>query len=151
MSSENRSHFSASCSSVTEEARAKINLALHVTGQRPDGYHLLDMLVTFADYGDRLGFMRSPADAFTLSGRFGGTLAGDGIANLVLKARDLLRETVGPLAFPVHIHLEKNLPIASGIGGRDTARADAALGRDAAQGDARRTCVETRRRRADVP
>jgi len=103
--------------SITEEARAKINLALHVTGQRPDGYHLLDMLVTFADHGDRLGFTRSPADAFTLSGRFGGTLASDGIANLVLKARDLLRETVGAPAFPVHIHLEKNLPIASGIGG----------------------------------
>jgi len=103
--------------SVTEEARAKINLALHVTGQQPDGYHLLDMLVTFADHGDRLGFVRSQADAFTLSGRFGDTLAGDGGTNLVLKARDLLRETVGALAFPVHIHLEKNLPIASGIGG----------------------------------
>ncbi|MGO7909612.1 4-(cytidine 5'-diphospho)-2-C-methyl-D-erythritol kinase [Rhizobium leguminosarum] len=117
MSSENRSHFSASCSSITEEARAKINLALHVTGQRPDGYHLLDMLVTFADHGDRLGFTRSPADEFSLSGRFGETLAGDGGTNLVLKARDLLREAIGPLAFPVRIHLEKNLPIASGIGG----------------------------------
>ncbi|MGO8330318.1 4-(cytidine 5'-diphospho)-2-C-methyl-D-erythritol kinase, partial [Rhizobium ruizarguesonis] len=51
MSSENRSHFSASCSSISEEARAKINLALNVTGQRPDGYHLLDMLVTFEDHG----------------------------------------------------------------------------------------------------
>ncbi|MFS8145478.1 4-(cytidine 5'-diphospho)-2-C-methyl-D-erythritol kinase [Rhizobium sp. BR 249] len=102
---------------VTEEARAKINLALHVTGQRPDGYHLLDMLVTFADCGDRLGFLPAQADAFTLSGRFGETLAGDGGANLVLRARDLLREAVGALAFPVHIHLQKNLPIASGIGG----------------------------------
>ncbi|MBY3047950.1 4-(cytidine 5'-diphospho)-2-C-methyl-D-erythritol kinase [Rhizobium leguminosarum] len=117
MSSENRSHFSASSSSFSEEARAKINLALHVTGQRPDGYHLLDMLVTFAGHGDRLDFMRSPTDALTLSGRFGETLAGDGGTNLVLKARDLLREVVGPLAFPVRIHLEKNLPIASGIGG----------------------------------
>src|SRR5687767_3097588 len=117
MSPENGSDFSASCSSITEEARAKINLALHVTGQRPDGYHLLDMLVTFADHGDRLGFTRSPTDAFTLSGRFGEVLAGDGGTNLVLKARDLLREAVGPLAFPVRIHLEKNLPIASGIGG----------------------------------
>ncbi|WP_327205998.1 4-(cytidine 5'-diphospho)-2-C-methyl-D-erythritol kinase [Rhizobium beringeri] len=117
MSSENRSDFSASCSRITEEARAKINLALHVTGQRPDGYHLLDMLVTFADHGDRLDFMRSPADEFSLSGRFGETLADDGGTNLVLKARDLLREAIGPLAFPVHIHLEKNLPVASGIGG----------------------------------
>ncbi|WHO72674.1 4-(cytidine 5'-diphospho)-2-C-methyl-D-erythritol kinase [Rhizobium sp. BT03] len=102
---------------VTEAARAKINLALHVTGQRPDGYHLLDMLVTFADCGDRLGFLPSQADAFTLSGRFGETLAGDGGTNLVLRARDLLREELGALAFPVHIHLEKNLPVASGIGG----------------------------------
>ncbi|RUL98669.1 4-(cytidine 5'-diphospho)-2-C-methyl-D-erythritol kinase [Rhizobium chutanense] len=102
---------------VTEEARAKINLALHVTGQRADGYHLLDMLVTFADCGDRLGFLPAQADAFTLSGRFGETLAGDGGTNLVLRARDLLREAVGVLAFPVHIHLEKNLPVASGIGG----------------------------------
>ena len=117
MSSENRSDFSASCSSISEEARAKINLALHVTGQRPDGYHLLDMLVTFTDHGDRLDFMRSPTDEFTLSGRFGETLAGDGGTNLVLKARDLLREAIGPLAFPVRIQLEKNLPVASGIGG----------------------------------
>ncbi|MBY5740289.1 4-(cytidine 5'-diphospho)-2-C-methyl-D-erythritol kinase [Rhizobium leguminosarum] len=117
ISSENRSDFSASCSSATEEARAKINLALHVTGQRPDGYHLLDMLVTFADHGDRLDFMRSPTDEFTLSGRFGDVLAGDSGTNLVLKARDLLRAAIGPLAFPVRIHLEKNLPIASGIGG----------------------------------
>ncbi|PDS77791.1 4-(cytidine 5'-diphospho)-2-C-methyl-D-erythritol kinase [Rhizobium sp. L43] len=102
---------------VTEEARAKINLALHVTGRRADGYHLLDMLVTFADCGDRLGFLPSQADTFTLSGRFGETLAGDGGTNLVLRARDLLREAVGALAFPVHIHLQKNLPIASGIGG----------------------------------
>ncbi|MBX4970883.1 4-(cytidine 5'-diphospho)-2-C-methyl-D-erythritol kinase [Rhizobium binae] len=101
---------------VTEEARAKINLALHVTGQRPDGYHLLDMLVTFADCGDRLGFLPAQADTFTLSGPFGETLASDG-SNLVLRARDLLREAVGALAFPVHIHLQKNLPIASGIGG----------------------------------
>jgi 4-diphosphocytidyl-2-C-methyl-D-erythritol kinase len=75
------------------------------------------MLVTFADHGDRLDFMRSPADEFSLSGRFGEVLAGDGGTNLVLKARDLLREAIGPLAFPVHIHLEKNLPVASGIGG----------------------------------
>ncbi|AIC26067.1 4-diphosphocytidyl-2-C-methyl-D-erythritol kinase [Rhizobium etli bv. mimosae str. IE4771] len=101
---------------VTEMARAKINLALHVTGQRADGYHLLDMLVTFADCGDRLGFLPAQADAFTLSGPFGETLAGDG-TNLVLRTRDLLREQLGALAFPVHIHLQKNLPIASGIGG----------------------------------
>ncbi|MGO8639181.1 4-(cytidine 5'-diphospho)-2-C-methyl-D-erythritol kinase, partial [Rhizobium ruizarguesonis] len=79
------------------------------TGQRPDGYHLLDMLVTFADHCDRLDFVPSPTDEFTLAGRFGGTLAGGSGTNLVLKARDLLRIAIGPLAFPVRIHLEKNL------------------------------------------
>ncbi len=107
---------------LTEEAPAKINLALHVTGQRADGYHLLDMLVTFTQHGDRLGFRASERDEFSLSGRFSPLLAADADAggNLVLKARDLLRRaahSVGLEAPPVHIHLEKNLPIASGIGG----------------------------------
>lgn len=101
---------------VTENACAKINLALHVTGQRPDGYHLLEMLVTFARHGDRLGFALADADDFTLSGQFADVLADDPGTNLVLKARDLLREAAGG-APPVRIHLEKNLPVASGIGG----------------------------------
>lgn len=101
---------------VTENACAKINLALHVTGQRPDGYHLLEMLVTFARHGDRLGFALADADDFTLSGQFADVLADDPGTNLVLKARDLLREAAGG-APPIRIHLEKNLPVASGIGG----------------------------------
>ncbi|MBB3656416.1 4-diphosphocytidyl-2-C-methyl-D-erythritol kinase [Rhizobium sp. BK650] len=101
---------------VTEDACAKINLALHVTGQRPDGYHLLEMLVTFARHGDRLGFAPADADDFTLSGQFADVLADEPGTNLVLKARDLLREAAGG-APPVHIHLEKNLPVSSGIGG----------------------------------
>ncbi len=101
---------------VTEDACAKINLALHVTGQRADGYHLLEMLVTFTRYGDRLGFAPAAADDFTISGPFADVLAGDAGTNLVLKARDLLREAAGG-APPVRIHLEKNLPVASGIGG----------------------------------
>lgn len=112
---------------VTEDALAKINLALHVTGQRPDGYHLLDMLVTFARHGDRLAFAPSPADELTISGRFALDLDPGG--NLVLKARDMLRQAAlaqGDHAPPVHIHLEKNLPIASGIGG-GSADAAAAL------------------------
>jgi 4-diphosphocytidyl-2-C-methyl-D-erythritol kinase len=105
---------------VTEDAFAKINLALHVTGQRADGYHLLEMLVTFASHGDRLGFGLSEADDFTISGRFAAELSADSGTNLVLRARDLLRDAVRNLggdAPPVHIHLEKTLPIASGIGG----------------------------------
>jgi 4-diphosphocytidyl-2-C-methyl-D-erythritol kinase len=108
---------------IEEFAPAKINLALHVTGQRADGYHLLDMLVTFLKVGDRLTFRTAPEDLFTLSGRFGAQLQADasnGAGNLVTRARDALRalaQAQGLAAAPVHIHLEKNLPIASGIGG----------------------------------
>lgn len=108
---------------LTLAAPAKINLALHVTGQRPDGYHLLESLVAFAETGDRIGLSPSASDQFTLSGRFAGQVpdgSGTSGTNLVLRARDCLRqlvETQGKAAGPVHIHLEKNLPVASGIGG----------------------------------
>jgi 4-diphosphocytidyl-2-C-methyl-D-erythritol kinase len=109
--------------SLTRIAPAKINLALHVVGQRADGYHLLESLVTFADAGDRIGFSLSDEDRFTISGRFSVDLplTGDATAgNLVLKARDLLRGHLsekGIKVSPVHLHLEKNLPVAYGIGG----------------------------------
>ncbi|MCX8996326.1 4-(cytidine 5'-diphospho)-2-C-methyl-D-erythritol kinase [Rhizobiaceae bacterium BDR2-2] len=104
---------------TAEIAPAKINLALHVIGQRADGYHLIDSLVTFADRGDRVSARIADADAFMLSGPFSGGLETDG-NNLTLKARDLLRATVieaGGAAPPVALHLEKNLPVAAGIGG----------------------------------
>ena len=113
---------------VVEEAPAKINLALAVVGQRADGYHLLDSLVTFTAFGDRLGLSPAEEDCFTLSGRFGAALAADG-DNLVTRARDRLRAALaahGQAGPPAHIHLEKNLPIASGIGG-GSADAAAAL------------------------
>ncbi|MDE1995888.1 MAG: 4-(cytidine 5'-diphospho)-2-C-methyl-D-erythritol kinase [Rhizobiaceae bacterium] len=123
--------FAASDFDLTEEAPAKINLALHVTGRRADSYHLLDMLVTFTRHGDCLGFRLGENDEFNLSGRFSPILIAEADAggNLVLKARDLLRGaalTAGFDAPPVSIHLEKNLPIASGIGG-GSADAAAAL------------------------
>jgi len=114
---------------IAELAPAKINLALHVTGQRADGYHLLESIVTFADIGDRLSFSPAREDHFTLSGRFSGVLSADAADNLVIRARDRLRgllERTGLEAPPVAIHLEKNLPVASGIGG-GSADAAAAL------------------------
>jgi 4-diphosphocytidyl-2-C-methyl-D-erythritol kinase len=103
---------------TTEAAPAKINLALHVTGQRADGYHLLEMLVTFTEVGDVIHIEDAPEDRFSISGPFSLTLkqsdAGD---NLVLRARDYLRQASGIGFRPVAIHLDKNLPISSGIGG----------------------------------
>ncbi len=103
---------------VIETAPAKINLALHVTGRRQDGYHLLDSLVTFAEDGDELVFETSEKDEFRVVGRFGAELSGND--NLVVKARDLLRSAVAETDQPdgpVSITLDKSLPIASGIGG----------------------------------
>ncbi|MDH7804723.1 MULTISPECIES: 4-(cytidine 5'-diphospho)-2-C-methyl-D-erythritol kinase [unclassified Rhizobium] len=106
---------------TTEAAPAKINLALHVTGQRADGYHLLETLVTFTEAGDAIHVRDADADTFSISGSFGDLLrAGDGGNNLVTRARDLLRDALastGQPTRPVAIHLEKNLPVASGIGG----------------------------------
>ncbi|EPE99381.1 4-(cytidine 5'-diphospho)-2-C-methyl-D-erythritol kinase [Rhizobium grahamii] len=105
---------------VIEDALAKINLALHVTGQRSDGYHLLDMLVTFTRHGDRLQFTPEEHDEFEISGRFAEALGDSRDDNLVLKARDLLRDAIareGGSTPCVRIQLQKNLPIASGIGG----------------------------------
>lgn len=95
----------------TQLARAKINLALHVTGRRADGYHLLDSLVAFADFGDRITV--EPAEALSL--RITGPKAaglGAGPDNLVLRAASAFGSGQG-----ARITLEKHLPVASGIGG----------------------------------
>lgn len=102
---------------ILETAHAKINLALHVTGQREDGYHLLESLVTFTDLGDQLTFTPDQDWHFSQSGPFAGDLTAD---NLVLRARDKLRDAAASLGIktsPVAIHLEKNLPVAAGLGG----------------------------------
>ncbi|SCY76155.1 4-(cytidine 5'-diphospho)-2-C-methyl-D-erythritol kinase [Rhizobium sp. NFACC06-2] len=116
-----RGHDVSGATETIEAAPAKINLALHVTGQRADGYHLLETLVTFTEAGDTIRIRDTDADSFSISGPFGDLLrAGDGGDNLVTRARDLLRNALastGQAAPPVAIHLEKNLPVASGIGG----------------------------------
>lgn len=110
-----------------EKAPAKINLALHITGQRADGYHLLDSLVAFTTEGDVLTFAMAEQAEFSVSGSFAPLLsAEDASTNLVVKAYHLLRRHaqaamqqqghMHPLP-EIAIHLEKNLPIASGIGG----------------------------------
>jgi 4-diphosphocytidyl-2-C-methyl-D-erythritol kinase len=92
-------------------APAKINLYLHVTGRRPDGYHELDSLVAFADVGDRVTVRPGAAPDLAVTGPFAPALAGDG-DNLVLRAARLFGSE-----WKVGIVLEKNLPVASGLGG----------------------------------
>jgi 4-diphosphocytidyl-2-C-methyl-D-erythritol kinase len=102
---------------LTVAAPGKINLALHVVGRREDGYHLLETLTVFTRFGDRLTVENAEADAFATSGPFGNDVP-LGEDNLVIAARDRLRVAF-PLAEcpPVAIELEKNVPVASGLGG----------------------------------
>lgn len=113
-------------------APAKINLSLHVTGQDSKGYHLLDSIVVFAKAGDRLGIEANPSAGedilFEARGPFAQSL-GKPDNNLVVKAANLLAAQLrsqGYDPFPVRIVLEKNLPVASGMGG-GSADAAAAL------------------------
>ena len=73
----------------TEFAPAKINLFLHVTGRRPDGYHLLDSLAVFAGIADRLSFTPSETLSLTVNGPFAPALAAEP-DNLVLRAARML-------------------------------------------------------------
>jgi 4-diphosphocytidyl-2-C-methyl-D-erythritol kinase len=105
-------------------APAKINLALHVTGRRVDGYHLLDSIVAFASIGDRITVAEAPDLSLTIDGPMAAGLSTED--NLVLRAARLL-DPSGTAA----IRLTKRLPVASGIGGgsADAAAALRALAR----------------------
>jgi 4-diphosphocytidyl-2-C-methyl-D-erythritol kinase len=113
---------------VVERAHAKVNLALHIMGRRQDGYHELDSIVAFADIADVLTIISSDVVSLNVTGPFAGALPRDG-ANSVTSVWRLLddfsRQRGAPIA-PVKFQLEKNLPVASGIGG-GSADAAAAL------------------------
>ncbi len=110
--------------SEAEFAPAKVNLALHVTGQRADGYHLLDSIVVHAGVGDRV----------TLAAGEGLRLTGPEVATLPEGGDNLCLRAAGAMGGGVAITLEKHLPVAAGLGGgsSDAAavlRAMARLGR----------------------
>jgi 4-diphosphocytidyl-2-C-methyl-D-erythritol kinase len=103
-------------------APAKVNLTLHVTGQRADGYHLLDSLVAFADVGDRVTLAMAEAPSFRVTGPFAAEVPSDA-GNLVLRAARLCAPDRS-----LAIGLEKVLPPASGIGGGSADAAAVARG-----------------------
>ncbi len=92
-------------------APAKVNLTLHVTGRRADGYHTLDSLVVFADVGDRLELERADETSLLVEGPEAAAVP-SGTDNLVLRAAALSDN-----APKLRITLTKTLPVASGIGG----------------------------------
>ncbi|MFH1157365.1 MAG: 4-(cytidine 5'-diphospho)-2-C-methyl-D-erythritol kinase [Pseudomonadota bacterium] len=107
-------------------APAKVNLFLHITGKREDGYHLLQSLMGFVDVGDDLTFGPHDSLYIDVNGPFASPL-GNPRDNLVYKAAILLSEhyKVPPRA---KINLTKNLPIASGLGGGSSDAAATLLG-----------------------
>ncbi len=104
-----------------EPAAAKVNLTLRILGRRPDGYHEVESLVAFASIGDRLTLTRPahPASssrrqaAIELTGPFAASIVGE---NLVAKALARIEAITGR-TLATHILLEKNLPVAAGVGG----------------------------------
>jgi len=107
-------------------APAKLNLFLHVTGKRVDGYHTLQSAIVFVDVGDELTLSRQDEFSIDIEGPFAASL-GDPEENLVCKAARLL---AGYYKIPLSgkITLIKNLPAASGLGGGSTDAAAALQG-----------------------
>jgi 4-diphosphocytidyl-2-C-methyl-D-erythritol kinase len=107
-----------------EAAPAKVNLYLHVTGRRADGYHLLDSLVVFAEAADALEGAAAERLSLSVEGPEAASLAAEP-DNLVLRAARALAAAAGVPAAAT-LRLTKRLPVASGIGG-GSADAAAAL------------------------
>ncbi|NNF80398.1 MAG: 4-(cytidine 5'-diphospho)-2-C-methyl-D-erythritol kinase [Rhizobiales bacterium] len=95
-----------------EFAPAKVNLCLHVTGRREDGYHLLDRLVVFANVGDTLRFEQADTFSLEITGPFAAAIEPEP-DNLISRAAAQLGNLVPGAA----VSLSKALPVAAGIGG----------------------------------
>jgi len=111
-------------SDLVEQAPAKINFTLRVVGRRADGYHELESLVAFADLGDTLQLRLDGPAALKVSGVYAGA-CGAPAHNLVLKAATALAAQVAGLKLGTFL-LDKELPVAAGLGG-GSADAAAAL------------------------
>ncbi|MCU1791881.1 4-(cytidine 5'-diphospho)-2-C-methyl-D-erythritol kinase [Pectobacterium polaris] len=103
----------------TWPAPAKLNLFLYITGQREDGYHLLQTLFQFLDYGDTLTIRPRDDDQINLLTPVDGVENGQ---NLIVRAARLLqqhceRDNIRPAQFGADISIEKCLPMGGGLGG----------------------------------
>ena len=98
---------------IREQARAKITLTLDVAGRRGDGLHEIASLVAFASVGDVVTLDPSEPVGVAVSGPFAAALAGE---NILARALGLLGALAPQLTLGA-VHLEKLLPVASGIGG----------------------------------
>lgn len=114
---------------LVERARAKVNLTLEIKGKRPDGYHELESLVLFADFGDIVEYRPGGAFSLRVTGPFAAALQGDNLLERAARAYTALSGSDPGGAF----HLAKHIPVAAGLGG-GSADAAAALRILAARG-----------------
>ena len=97
---------------VEEKASAKVNLCLQIVGQKSNGFHLLDSIVGFTEFGDHLSFRESDNLELTVRGAFSDQIPVDK-SNLILKAAELLR-TLNNIKTGARITLIKNIPPSAG-------------------------------------
>lgn len=105
-------------------AVAKLNLFLHITGRRPDGYHNLQTLFQLLDVGDELSFTQRPDGNITLDCN-NASLVNE--QNLVLRAARLLQQYSNSTQ-GCDIYLDKRLPMGGGLGGGSSDAATTLLG-----------------------
>ena len=107
-------------------APAKLNLFLHITGRRDDGYHLLQTLFQFLDYSDTLHFTPRDDGQIQLLTDLPGVAAED---NLIVRAARSLQQASGT-GMGADIRLDKRLPLGGGIGGGSSDAATTLVGLD---------------------
>lgn len=100
---------------ITVQAPVKLNLYLHVVGRLGDGYHEVDSLIAFTDFGDRIDVEESDRFEIDVQGEFASELP-DKEDNLVIHAVRALRDAAGFIG-GAKITLTKNIPVAAGVGG----------------------------------
>ena len=94
-------------------APAKLNLYLHITGRRHDGYHLIESVFVFTEFGDEITITPADTLSLTIDGPFQSVLSGE---NLILRAAKGLQEKFSVVK-GAQIHLTKNIPVGAGLGG----------------------------------
>ena len=124
---------------VIEKAYAKINVGLHITGRRDDGYHLLSMVMQTVSLYDRIGIYRTNEDdEISMDMDYGGSHPEEdmtcGDDNLCVKAARLICSRL-PESHGYYIHLVKNIPVAAGMAGGSSDAAAVLRGINALEGD----------------
>lgn len=100
---------------ITASAAAKVNLTLHITGRRDDGFHILESLISFTEITDKLTFRPAKDIQLNVSGPEAAGIQTNE-RNLVVRAARLIQAHTETTQ-GAHISLEKNIPVAAGLGG----------------------------------